>query len=172
MSNLDPNKFSRSINNLVRGKNQMILNQADRMIFSTKLMREVSQEINKLGLNQYNEIADILETAHIAQESIKTQRHKSFISEFIPGDKNTLVKKPDIKQDLDNNLEIRKRIQLGRSHKRTEKRSKKEINLVKKFVKDFNLPGDLIQKKKLGTIFKPKKFDIKISPDEQRNLQN
>jgi len=136
LEDLDKKRFVRVSNNLFRNE-ESVLDQSERLIFNRNIKREMSKVLNKAKVGEDNKIADIVKKAHIAEKKIIADSEKNFMSKFT-GPTKTLIEVPQIKQQLDDNMNIMKRA----------RPSQKDIELdetVNRFSKRFGIEKSLIK---------------------------
>ncbi len=107
LKKLDSKKYVRVSNNLFRNE-ESVLDQSERVVFSRNIKREMSQKLNNVKFGQDRKISNILTTAHLLEKQNHADKDKQFISEFT-GPTKTLVEVPQMKQQLNDNMNIQKR---------------------------------------------------------------
>lgn len=107
LKKLDSERFVRVANNLFRNE-ESVLDQADRVTFSINTKREISKRLNGVKVGQDRLISNILTAGHLAEKQADAENDKQFMSEFT-GPTKTLVEVPQMKQQLDDNMNIQKR---------------------------------------------------------------
>jgi hypothetical protein len=152
LKKLDSEKFVRVGNNLFRNE-ESVLDQAERLTHSRIIRRDISKEIDGLKFGQDREIADILKAGHLAEKKAIADQQKSFMSEFT-GPTKTLIEIPEVKQELTQQQEIRRRRRLMRRDKKMSKLDR----LAKRMEKDKL--KELAKKGELGRLFKESIKDV------------
>lgn len=107
LKKLDSELYVRVANNLFRNE-ESVLDQADRVTFSINTKREISKRLNGVKVGQDRLISNILTAGHLAEKQADAENDKQFMSEFT-GPTKTLVEVPQMKQQLDDNMNIQKR---------------------------------------------------------------
>lgn len=137
--------FVRVGNNLVRGE-ESVLDQAERLTHFRNVRREMSEQLNKLKINDHEGVADILEMANIAEKQVKLNNSRKMMSKF-SGETKELIEVPEVKQELTQAQVVKRRRRLFRlSKRRPEKKKLKDDKTVEKLVKDLNLSMSLVEK--------------------------
>lgn len=145
-TNYKSTSFVRVGNNLIRGEDS-VLDQTERLTFSRNVRREMSEQLNKLKINDHNGVADILEMANVAEKQIKSNNSKKMMSKFT-GETKELIEVPEVKQELTQAQVVKKRRRLFRLSKiRPEKKKKpRDEKSLEKMIKDLNLSMSLLEK--------------------------
>lgn len=145
-TNYKSTTFVRVGNNLIRGEDS-VLDQTERLTFSRNVRREMSEQLNKLKINDHNGVADILEMANVAEKQIKSNNSKKMMSKFT-GETKELIEVPEVKQELTQAQVVKKRRRLFRLSKiRPEKKKKpRDEKSLEKMIKDLNLSMSLLEK--------------------------
>jgi hypothetical protein len=134
------------------------------------MRREMVDELNGLNINEHDKVAEIIEAGHIAEQQAQKEIDQEFMSPFTGPETDVVV--PQVKQELDQNQEVKRRMRLFRRAKRVtvldrlEKRAKLGEEGFKKFEK-----GEV---RKLVTEFMKAFKDNKgflPSPREQARMQ-
>lgn len=155
--------FVRVCNNLFRNEDN-VLDQAERLVRDVQMRREVCNDLQKEKKIDNDYSADIITAANLANQKIIVDKENEFISKFT-GPTKTLLQIPNVKQELNQNQEVKRRLRLIRKSK---KRSKIE-KLMKKLEKE-----KLNKKKNIKNIFKEiikETQSFLPSPREQADIQ-
>lgn len=107
LKKLESNQYVRVSNNLFRNE-ESVLDQSERTIFSRNIKREMSQKLNNVKFGEDRKISNILTAGHLLEKQSHADKDKQFMSEFT-GPTKTLVEVPQMKQQLNDNMNIQKR---------------------------------------------------------------